>query len=159
MLLYHGSNVIVKNPAFVPQKKELDFGRGFYLTSDYAQAVRWAKTKTERYNSGNASVSIYEFDEEYANTLKVLLFDKPNRKWLRYVTANRKDMPLKDPWDIVIGPVANDRTAVAIGLYFRGTIDATATIRMLLTYKLKDQYCLKTAVALQSISFVDGKII
>ena len=101
------------------KKKALDFGRGFYLTSDYAQATRWAKTKAERYSSGNASVSIYEFDEEYANMLKVLLFNKPNRKWLRYVTANRKDIPNKNPWDIVIGPVANDCTAVAIGLYFR----------------------------------------
>ena len=159
MLLYHGSNVIVKNPAFVPQKRELAFGHGFYVTSDYAQAVRWAKTKTERYNTGNASVSIYEFDEEYANTLKLLLFNKPSRKWLRYVTANRKDMPHKDPWDIVIGPVANDRTAVAIGLYFRETIDATATIRMLLTYKLKDQNCIKTDRALKSITFVDGNIL
>ena len=59
------------------KKKALDFGRGFYLTSDYAQATRWAKTKAERYSSGNASVSIYEFDEEYANMLKVLLFNKP----------------------------------------------------------------------------------
>lgn len=159
MLLYHGSNVIVKNPVFVPQKKELDFGRGFYLTSDYSQAVRWAKTKTERNNIGNASVSTYEFDEEYASTLKVLQFNKPNRKWLRYVTANRKDIPHKDPWDIVIGPVANDRTAVAIGLYFRCAIDATSTIRMLLTYKLKDQYCIKTDMALKSITFIDGKIL
>ena len=51
MLLYYGSNVIVKNPAFVPQKKALDFGRCFYLTSDYAQATWWAKTKAERYSS------------------------------------------------------------------------------------------------------------
>ena len=102
---------------------------------------------------------IYEFDEEYANMLKVLLFNKPNRKWLRYITANRKYIPNKDPCDIIIGPVANDRTAVAIGLYFRIAIDATATIRMLLTYRLKDQYCIKIDVALKSIAFVDEKIL
>ena len=88
-----------------------------------------------------------------------MLFNKTNRKWLRYVTANRKDIPNKDPWDIIIGPVANDRTAVAIGLYFRGAIEATATIRMLLTYRLKDQYSPKTDVALKSITFVDEKIL
>lgn len=156
MLLYHGGNVIVQNSAFAPQKKELDFGCGFYLTSDYSQAMRWAKTKTARCKSGNASISTYKFNEEYARTLKVLTFAEPNRKWLRYVTAKRKNLPHKDPWDIVIGPVANDRTAVAIGLYFRGIIDTTSTIRMLLAYNFKDQYCMKTDAALQTLTFVEG---
>ena len=40
MILYHGSNVEVKNPKIIQSKRLLDFGTGFYLTSDYEQAKK-----------------------------------------------------------------------------------------------------------------------
>ncbi|MCD8124458.1 MAG: DUF3990 domain-containing protein [Lachnospiraceae bacterium] len=43
MILYYGSNVEVKTPRIIPSKRLLDFGTGFYLTSDYGQAKRWAE--------------------------------------------------------------------------------------------------------------------
>lgn len=42
MILYHGSNVEVKSPQIIKSRKLLDFGAGFYLTSDYEQAEKWA---------------------------------------------------------------------------------------------------------------------
>ena len=44
MTLYHGSNVEVLTPELLPSVRALDFGRGFYLTSDFDQAARWART-------------------------------------------------------------------------------------------------------------------
>ena len=38
MVLYHGSNIEVKEPKIIKSKRLLDFGTGFYLTSDYEQA-------------------------------------------------------------------------------------------------------------------------
>ena len=38
MILYHGSNVEVKEPKIIKTKRLLDFGTGFYLTSDFEQA-------------------------------------------------------------------------------------------------------------------------
>ena len=35
MILYHGSNVEVNDPKLIPTKRLLDFGAGFYLTSDF----------------------------------------------------------------------------------------------------------------------------
>ncbi|MBP5283396.1 MAG: DUF3990 domain-containing protein, partial [Treponema sp.] len=43
MLLYHGSNVEVLNPQILESDRRLDFGKGFYLTSSYEQAKRWAE--------------------------------------------------------------------------------------------------------------------
>lgn len=37
MILYHGSNVEVNEPKLIPTKRLLDFGAGFYLTSDFEQ--------------------------------------------------------------------------------------------------------------------------
>ena len=48
MILYHGSNVEVKNPQIIDSNRALDFGKGFYLTSDVEQAKRWAVLTTER---------------------------------------------------------------------------------------------------------------
>lgn len=42
MKLYHSSNVIVEHPDTEHSRSYLDFGRGFYLTSLYEQAVRYA---------------------------------------------------------------------------------------------------------------------
>ena len=44
MTLYHGSNVEVPTPDLLPSVRALDFGRGFYLTSDFDQVARWART-------------------------------------------------------------------------------------------------------------------
>jgi hypothetical protein len=38
MKLYHGSNVEVMTPKLFQSARALDFGRAFYLTSDFDQA-------------------------------------------------------------------------------------------------------------------------
>ena len=48
MILYHGSNIEVKHPQIIRSRKLLDFGAGFYLTSDYGQAKKWAVRTTGR---------------------------------------------------------------------------------------------------------------
>lgn len=37
MILYHGSNVVVEKPKLVPQNRFLDFGYGFYTTTNKEQ--------------------------------------------------------------------------------------------------------------------------
>ncbi|MDR0789059.1 MAG: DUF3990 domain-containing protein, partial [Bifidobacteriaceae bacterium] len=43
MKLYHGSNVLITQIDLSIGRDDVDFGRGFYLTSDYAQALNRAK--------------------------------------------------------------------------------------------------------------------
>ena len=43
MILYHGSNVQVSTPKILVTNRMLDFGAGFYTTSNRQQAVKWAK--------------------------------------------------------------------------------------------------------------------
>ncbi len=38
MILYHGSNVAVREPSIIVSNRALDFGAGFYTTSNLAQA-------------------------------------------------------------------------------------------------------------------------
>ena len=43
MILYHGSNMVVEKPRLVEQNRFLDFGHGFYTTTNKAQAENFAK--------------------------------------------------------------------------------------------------------------------
>lgn len=45
MILYHGSNTIVEKPKLVEQNRFLDFGYGFYTTTNESQAREALKVK------------------------------------------------------------------------------------------------------------------
>ena len=70
-ILYHGSNIVVKEPLASSSRKNLAFGPGFYTTSDFNQAVSWAKRKSKIENSKEAFVSCYELDTEKLNVLNI----------------------------------------------------------------------------------------
>ena len=51
MILYHGSNVIVSEPRLIEQNRFLDFGFGFYTTTNKVQAIGFAD-KVTNYSAG-----------------------------------------------------------------------------------------------------------
>ena len=158
MLLYHGSNIEVINPQILESDRRLDFGKGFYLTSSYEQAKRWSELTVKRRDTGNEVVSVFEFDDFSASELKILHFTQAQKEWLEYVTMNRKNQNIpNDDYDIVIGPVANDRTMPVISLYFSGIYDTEETIKRLMPQKLCDQYTFRTEKAIQKLKFLEVK--
>lgn len=114
MKLYHGSNVVVEKPKILPSDSRLDFGTGFYLMSSYEQAERWAFLTAKRRGEGKKIITSYDFDEEVLFSLKVTKFEGASAEWLKFVANNRNIRDFTDESDIVIGPVANDRTMPAI---------------------------------------------
>ena len=66
MILFHGSTDLVEQPEIRESENFLDFGTGFYTTTSYEQAERWARIKMRRNNADVGYVSIYEFDFEKA---------------------------------------------------------------------------------------------
>ena len=89
------------------------------------------------------------------NELSVLKFQNANEKWLKFVSANRKNLSVKNDYDVVIGPVANDRTMPVISLLFAGVYTEEETVKRLLPQKLKDQIVFKTEKSLQYLKFVE----
>ncbi len=90
MVLYHGSNLVVSRPRLVQQNRFLDFGFGFYTTTNKAQAISFADKVTKRRKSGQRTVSVYEIDEQAAfSECSVLRFDEPGEAWLDFVSDNR----------------------------------------------------------------------
>ena len=153
MILYHGSNVEVKEPMLLKVQRELDFGKGFYTTSDMEQAARWAERTAKRRGESNAFVTVYEVNEDELKNIRLLSFDSPNVEWLNLVVKNRKGEYIAGDWDIISGPVADDQTAQVIDLYLEGAYDEEEAIRRFLTQRLKDQYAFKTKEALKLLIF------
>ena len=151
MILYHGSNIEVREPKLLKTQRELDFGNGFYTTSDLHQASNWAHRTAKLRGTGKPFVTVYEIDDKAFDTLRVLRFENANAEWLRYVAANRKGIAAADEYDVVIGPVANDQTMPTITLFLDGFYDEEETIKRLLPQNLKDQYTFKTAEALSML--------
>lgn len=148
MILYHGSNVEVQKPQLLKIQRELDFGKGFYTTSDLTQASNWAQRTAKRRGVGSPLVSVYKIPDDAFGSLRVLRFDSANVDWLRYVAANRKGNASAEEYDVVIGPVANDQTMPTITLFLDGFYDEEETIKRLIPQNLKDQYTFKTEKAL-----------
>ncbi len=149
MKLYHGSNIVVERPKILQSDRRLDFGTGFYLTSSYEQAERWAFLTVRRRGVGKQIITSYDFDEGKLPSLKVTKFEGASVEWLKFIANNRNVKDFIDESDIVIGPVANDRTMPIIKLYFSGIYDEGETIKRLLPQKLKDQYVFKSEKALK----------
>ena len=153
MKLYHGSNIEVKNPQIRKSDRKLDFGTGFYVTTSVEQAEKWAELTTKRRAEGRPVITVYEYDESKESELSVLRFIGPDSDWLKFVSANRKNIAVKDDYDLIIGPVANDKTMPVISLYFSGIYSEEETIKRLLPQKLKDQVVFKTQKALDLLKF------
>lgn len=156
MIVYHGSNVPVERPRLVHQNRTLDFGYGFYTTTNQNQAVNFAGKVTDRRESGSPCVSMYEVPE--LDVLKrksnVLIFPLANEEWLDFVFANRNGSYSAEQYDIVFGPVANDTIYRTFVAYEEGILTKDETIARLKVKKLYDQMTFTTESALKELKYI-----
>ena len=154
MFLYHGSNLTVSEPRLVEQNRFLDFGYGFYTTTNKAQAIAFADKVTKRRKEGVPTVSIYEIDEVKAfSECSVLRFDAPNEAWLDFVSENRDGRYNGEAYDFIYGPVANDDVYTTFTLYTAGVLTKEQTIEALKVKKLYNQLVLTSTKALSYLKF------
>lgn len=154
MILYHGSNVIVEHPKLVKQNRFLDFGFGFYTTTNREQAENFALKVAERRKEGEAILNIYEIDEKEAfQKCSLLKFDSPDENWLDFVAANRKGMYKGKQYDLIYGAVANDDVYRTITLYMTGVLTKEQTLQALKIRKLFNQLVFTTEKSLQYLQF------
>ena len=155
MIVYHGSNVVVSEPKLIPQNRYLDFGFGFYTTTNKAQAIGFADKVTRRRQVGAKCVSIYELDESRAfSECSLLRFDQPDEAWLNYVSDNRSGNYTGPHYDFIFGPVANDDVYTTFTLYTAGVFTKEQTLEALKIKKLYNQLVLSTEKALTYLRFI-----
>lgn len=136
--------------------RKLDYGEGFYTTTSQVQAKEWVERRMLDKQSDCGFVNVYEFDDRKLPEFKSLIFLEPSREWAEFVLANRTQKGFTHDYDIVYGPVANDKVYLQFGLYESGAISIETLIHELKTYKLVDQYLFHTEKALTSLHFVEA---
>ena len=155
MILYHGSNIVVAQPKLIQQNRFLNFGYGFYTTTNKEQAISFADKVFRRRKEGDRVVSIYELDEEAAFTAcSVLKFDAPNADWLDFVSENRSGIYKGARYDFVFGPVANDDVYTTFTLYTAGILTRDQTLAALKVKKLYNQLVITSEQALKYLKFI-----
>lgn len=160
MVLYHGSNVIVDQPKLIRQNRYLDFGFGFYTTTNREQAVNFAQKVTDRRKMGEATLNIYSVNEAVAfQECKVLQFDSPDEAWLDFVAANRQGTYQGQKYDLIYGAVANDDVYRTIALYMTGVLNKEQTLSSLKIRKLFNQLVFATEKSLQYLKFEGRKLV
>ena len=153
MILYHGSYMEIPAPDLLHSRENVDFGRGFYTTPLYAQAVKWCE-KFKRRNK-NGIISRYKFNETACQKLKVLKFNSYSDEWLDFILKCRTGNDITD-YDIVIGGVANDKVFNTVELYFDHLIDKREAIRRLRYEKPNLQICFRTQKAVDDCLHYEG---
>jgi hypothetical protein len=152
LILYHGSNISFDSVDLSMSKDKRDFGRGFYTTTLREQAEDWAKSLFDRYRGDG--IFIYEAELQLSSELSVKTYEGLTEKWLLMVQKNRTLGGIQHEFDIVQGPVANDKTARTIALYIAGIINANEAIERLQYNKVNNQVSLHTSAALSHLKII-----
>jgi len=145
MILYHGSNQDFNKIDLSKSKDRRDFGKGFYTTTIKEQALQWGYNMFNRFGGGG--IYLYEFEFSPSSDLVSKRFSKMSDEWFDFILSNRTLSGLHHDFDLVQGPVANDKTVLTITGFIDGLYTREEAIRRLRYSKINDQVSLHTEKA------------
>lgn len=126
MLLYHGTNIQFYEIDLTKSMPAKDFGQGFYLSDRREQAAALADVKVSRLG-GERIVQEYEFDDAclVSGELNIKRYYEYDKEWADFIFSNRRNESSRNihDYDIVIGPIANDRVGLQMLRFMEGDID------------------------------------
>jgi len=162
MIVYHGSYIEIKQIDLSKCQPYRDFGRGFYVTKYRQHAENWAKRKSRFKHKGFVTEYEFYYNELVTRNCKIIQFEVYNEEWLDFVVLNRNDknpIPAHD-YDIVEGPVADDKVQNRIVDYLNGSITKTDFLEELKWHEKTHQICFCTVASLQFLKQIDsGKMV
>lgn len=152
MIVFHGSNKIVKTPDLVHSFKNLDFGKGFYVTSVREQAERWARRKSDFMPRTKPILNIYEMNDDFSN-FKILNFNDTLDSWIDFVCDCRDGKTDYQNYDVIIGKVANDKVFRVVDMYHSGVWEKERAIKEIKAYPNYNQIAFVSEKSLSLLSF------
>lgn len=158
MRVWHGSWLKIEEIDLTMCEPRKDFGRGFYVTNLRQQAEVWAARKAREHHAGPIVTEFNFFESAFSDRdFKTLRFNGYNDDWLDFVALNRNlasPVPAHD-YDIVEGPVADDKVATRITAYMRGDISREEFLREITHEKPSHQICFCTVKSLLMLERAD----
>ena len=156
MILYHGSDVEIKEPKIIRSEKGRDFGCAFYLTPIKEQAERMAKRRQKMNKSSFAIVSCFKWDEKEKGNYKYKLFNNPDLEWLEMIIECRTNPYFDHGYDIVEGKIADDNVGETILFVIDGIIKKEDAIERLKFQKINSQIAFCSEESLKQLKFIES---
>ena len=158
MNVYHGSYTVINEIDLSKSFPNKDFGKGFYVTGYRRHAESWAKVIGRRHKTEGFVTEFIFYDTEFTERLcRVKRFDAYNEEWLDFVVENRNPFGKTHDYDIVEGPVANDKVQNRIGNYLDGLISKADFLEELKWHEDTHQICFCTLKSLLTLQHTDRK--
>ena len=155
MIVYHGSSLVVKQPDVQHSYRPLDFGKGFYVTTVYEQAVRWANRKRSLFGTEKAIVNRYQLKENLKD-FRLKTFDDDLEEWIDFVCRCRDGADDYKNYDLIYGKVADDKVFRVVDMYKSGIWDKARALREIKVYDTYDQVAFITQTAIDHLLIFDS---
>jgi hypothetical protein len=165
--IYHGSQHIIKNPAFGTGNPRNDYGLGFYCTHEIDLAKEWACTEED---SGYANQ--YELDMAGLSVMRLSGGDYSILNWLAVLLNNRTFrisndvaaegkaylldgfLPDIGAYDVIIGYRADDSYFSFANAFLNNTLSLAQLEKAMYLGKLGEQTVLKSEKSFEQIRFI-----
>ena len=153
MKLYHGSTIDIQQIELAKSKPNKDFGRAFYLSDNKQQVLEMAQFRAE-FEETVPVVNVYEFDETLFQQFRYKRFEEYTEEWAHFVYDHRTEPNGKTlhDYDIVYGPIANDRVGAQIARFKQSYITFDEFLRRIQYIKgITFQYAFCTQKAIDKL--------
>ena len=157
MQVFHGSYTEIHEIDLTKCQANKDFGRGFYVTKFRKQAEIWAEIIGSLHDTKGFVTEFTFYERAFADdTYKTLRFAGYNEEWFDFVILNRdkSTMELRHDYDIIEGPIADDKVQNKIDLYLNGKITREKFFEMISHHEETHQICFCTRKSLQMIDTI-----
>ena len=172
IMLFHGSEYIIRNPEYGKGYIHNDYGQGFYCTEHIELAKEWACTKD---HGGYAN--IYSFDMDGLEVLNLSDDNYHILNWLAVLLDNRifsinsslkreardyivsEFMPNYKNADIMIGYRADDSYFSFANAFISNSISLRQLSKAMHLGNLGEQIVLKSKIAFDHIRFTDYVVV
>jgi len=161
MLVYHGGSVPIKEIDLQKCRPYKDFGRGFYVTKYKIHAENWARRAGRHHNNGFVTTFNYIESQFTDYICKKKKFDGYTDEWLDFIVNNRNEEAVEQAhgYDIVEGPVANDKIQNRLHNYLRGEITKNSFLEELEYHEETHQICFCTFASFQTLKYIEKDLI
>ena len=168
MILYHGSEKIIRIPQFGAGKPYNDYGQGFYCTESKTLAQEWSVDAAR-----DGFVNSYELDAKGLRILNLNGGEYTVLHWLAILLENRQfsmssrlareakayllehfSVPYKEA-DVIIGYRADDSYFSFASDFVNGTISVSQLEKAMYLGKLGEQVALRSRRAFDRIRFLE----
>jgi hypothetical protein len=162
MQVYLGSHTKIEIIDLNKCRPYKDFGKGFYVTKFRHHAENWAKKVGGKYETKSFVTEFTFYDSLFTEQLcRVKHFDAYNEEWLDFVVMNRNPLssvPAHD-YDIVEGPVADDKVQNRLKIYLNGRLPKPDFLAELKYHEETHQICFCTFKSLLTLKCTDENVL